>query len=253
MSQDKTPSRFTKKPVTIEAVQYNGTLQSLDALFIPEVHQDLGSNACQIPTLEGVMTAQPGDWIIKGVKGEFYPCKPDIFEATYSPAHLERTGQSVTNDEAHEAALWRSLPALAQDHQLDLMRLYRDAETYLATATPPEAATAEAAGKAPASVPSEAEVAGPVTVCTDERMCGACFSGQGKCESLPDDELITRLTAEKNAAVNALRGLFEVQRRIEELPMFPTAYATESVDFALSDAMKDAAAALAAQPRSTTT
>jgi hypothetical protein len=38
-----------------------------------------------IPTLEGVVVASPGDWIIRGVKGEFYPCKPDIFEATYEP------------------------------------------------------------------------------------------------------------------------------------------------------------------------
>lgn len=37
-----------------------------------------------IPTMEGVMIASPGDWIIKGIKGEFYPCKPDIFEATYT-------------------------------------------------------------------------------------------------------------------------------------------------------------------------
>jgi len=39
-----------------------------------------------IPTLEGDMIAEPGDWIITGVKGERYPCKPDIFEATYEPA-----------------------------------------------------------------------------------------------------------------------------------------------------------------------
>lgn len=39
-----------------------------------------------IQTLEGQMVARPGDWIIKGVKGEIYPCKPDIFEATYEPA-----------------------------------------------------------------------------------------------------------------------------------------------------------------------
>ena len=38
-----------------------------------------------IQTLEGVMVASPGDWIIRGVQGEFYPCKPDIFEATYEP------------------------------------------------------------------------------------------------------------------------------------------------------------------------
>jgi hypothetical protein len=38
-----------------------------------------------IPTLEGMMLAQPGDWIIRGVAGEFYPCRPDIFDATYEP------------------------------------------------------------------------------------------------------------------------------------------------------------------------
>jgi hypothetical protein len=40
----------------------------------------------EIKTLEGTMLAQPGDWIIQGVQGEFYPCKPDIFDATYEPA-----------------------------------------------------------------------------------------------------------------------------------------------------------------------
>jgi len=39
----------------------------------------------EIPTLEGIMTASKGDWVIKGVKGEVYPCKPDIFAATYEP------------------------------------------------------------------------------------------------------------------------------------------------------------------------
>lgn len=40
----------------------------------------------EINTLEGAMTAKPRDWIIRGIQGEFYPCKPDIFEATYEPA-----------------------------------------------------------------------------------------------------------------------------------------------------------------------
>lgn len=79
-------NKFRKKPVVIEAVQFNGELTSIEALHIPEVSQQFGSKTVQIPTLEGVMTAQPGDWIIKGVKGEFYPCKPDIFEATYERA-----------------------------------------------------------------------------------------------------------------------------------------------------------------------
>lgn len=76
--------KYRKKPVTIEAVQWTGS--NLDELreFVPEehrnnkIHQPLG-----IKTLEGVMTISKGDWVIKGVKGEFYPCKPDIFEMTY--------------------------------------------------------------------------------------------------------------------------------------------------------------------------
>lgn len=77
---------FRKKPVVIEAVQFDGTLASVEGMLIPSCSQDLGSATLEIETLEGVMTAQPGDWIIKGVKGEFYPCKPDIFAATYDPA-----------------------------------------------------------------------------------------------------------------------------------------------------------------------
>lgn len=78
--------KFRKKPVVIEAVQFDGTLASIALLHIPACSQDLGSDTLQIETLEGVMTAQPGDWIIQGVKGEHYPCKPDIFAATYEPA-----------------------------------------------------------------------------------------------------------------------------------------------------------------------
>jgi hypothetical protein len=76
--------KFRKKPVVIEAVQWTGeNLEELRA-FVPEefrhnkIHEPMG-----IWTLEGVMTIKEGDWIIKGVEGEFYPCKPDIFEATY--------------------------------------------------------------------------------------------------------------------------------------------------------------------------
>ena len=60
---DKPFRRYRKKPVIIEAYQTD-----------EEVY---------IQTLEGVMKASPGDWIIRGVKGELYPCKPDVFEATY--------------------------------------------------------------------------------------------------------------------------------------------------------------------------
>ena len=79
--------KFRKKPIVIEAIQYDGTsevaheiykLSTRDVSFIPK--SDL-----IIRTLEGDMVANVGDWVIKGVAGEVYPCKPDIFEATYEP------------------------------------------------------------------------------------------------------------------------------------------------------------------------
>ena len=73
---------FRKKPVTIEARQWSGS-NAVDLLdwITPAARQE-GSTLI-IPTLEGDHEASLGDWIIKGVKGEFYPCKPDIFAATY--------------------------------------------------------------------------------------------------------------------------------------------------------------------------
>jgi hypothetical protein len=75
-------SAFRKKPVEIEAVQYTGDNGQEICLFVGEADRN-EKNQFLIHTLEGTMAADPGDWIIKGVKGEFYPCKPDIFEATY--------------------------------------------------------------------------------------------------------------------------------------------------------------------------
>lgn len=78
---------FRKRPVVIEAVKYDGTVDSILPLFkhsaIPSSIDQVSSGALEIQTLEGVMTANIGDWIIRGVKGELYPCKPDIFDATY--------------------------------------------------------------------------------------------------------------------------------------------------------------------------
>ena len=95
-------SKFRKKPVVIEAMHFEGTEAEMHAVYswiesntqgsfdpssetIPAsgVSIDPASAFMLIATLEGVMQASPGDWIIKGVQGEFYPCKPDIFEATY--------------------------------------------------------------------------------------------------------------------------------------------------------------------------
>jgi hypothetical protein len=82
-------TKFRKKPVVIDAVLWDGKLTTVEPLLAgssnSEVYQDLGETALMIPTLEGTMRADKGDWIIRGVKGELYPCKPDIFAATYEP------------------------------------------------------------------------------------------------------------------------------------------------------------------------
>lgn len=82
-------NQYRKKPVVIEAVQYlpGETCEQL-AAFMDVAHneEDCFHDAeWVIPTLEGDMVARPGDWIIRGVQGELYPCKPDIFAATYEP------------------------------------------------------------------------------------------------------------------------------------------------------------------------
>lgn len=95
------PEKYTKKPVTIQAMQWDGT----KAQWIIDWVRSNGAVATYwgpgewdadapdahyiaIKTLEGDMLANPGDWIIQGVRGEFYPCKPDIFEQTYEKADL---------------------------------------------------------------------------------------------------------------------------------------------------------------------
>ena len=82
-------AKYRKRPVVIEAMKWIG--RNTDEIFQwlqdggePDAYRD-GMNLV-IPTLEGDHAAQIGDFIIKGVQGEFYPCKPDIFEATYEPA-----------------------------------------------------------------------------------------------------------------------------------------------------------------------
>lgn len=81
--------KFRKKPVIIEAEQWLGDNDLVEAgkvaAFLQQGKADfqVDKDTIFINTLEGKMMASKGDWIIKGVKGEFYPCKNDIFEATY--------------------------------------------------------------------------------------------------------------------------------------------------------------------------
>ena len=78
--------KFRKKPVVIDAIRNDDTL-GYTALseFMRGGMFMVYEGYILIDTLEGQMKALRGDWIIKGVKGEFYPCKPDIFAATYEP------------------------------------------------------------------------------------------------------------------------------------------------------------------------
>lgn len=93
-----TASKYRKKPVEIMAAQFtvesaedvlawaNGSGARMELKLWPDYLCRDGERRpgwANISTLEGTMTVAIGDWVIKGVKGEFYPCKPDIFEATY--------------------------------------------------------------------------------------------------------------------------------------------------------------------------
>jgi hypothetical protein len=87
-------AKYRKKPVIIEAEQWFPDKEISGVIFLPaqEVSSRTGGIAFTMPkravidTLEGVLFVSPGDWIITGIQGEKYPCKPDIFQATYEPA-----------------------------------------------------------------------------------------------------------------------------------------------------------------------
>ena len=78
--------KYRKKPVVIQALEYLGCADlpiAKEFLRGTVAQYDPNDDSIVVPTLEGNMKAMPGDFIIRGVKGEFYPCKPDIFLATY--------------------------------------------------------------------------------------------------------------------------------------------------------------------------
>lgn len=82
-------AKFRKKPVEVEAVQWSGSNwhQILD--FAGRENVATSGATLIVHTLEGVLHASAEDWIVKGIKGEFYPVKPDIFEATYDKVEDE--------------------------------------------------------------------------------------------------------------------------------------------------------------------
>lgn len=88
--------KFRKKPVVIEAIQYDGNNGNalnnwshgtvVESQICEPTENNPRGAYIQIRTLEGTMIGNVNDWIIKGVNGEYYPCKPDIFEKTYEKA-----------------------------------------------------------------------------------------------------------------------------------------------------------------------
>lgn len=102
------PSRYRKKPVEIEAIRWSGTNlkevidftglhPSAEKWTWEEYVEVVRMEGLKIFTLEGAMMAAKGDFIIKGVKGEFYPCKPDIFVATYQRSDFARSENAATH------------------------------------------------------------------------------------------------------------------------------------------------------------
>ena len=82
--------KYRKKPIVVEAMQWHGpsdnaALREFAGHWVSIAWEGQAISVI-ITTLEGHMKVSPGDWIIRGVKGAFYPCKPEIFEATYEPA-----------------------------------------------------------------------------------------------------------------------------------------------------------------------
>jgi hypothetical protein len=78
--------KYRKKPVVVEAIQWDGfesTYRKINQWSFGNVQQSLRDRTLIVQTKEGIMKANPMDWIIKGIADEFYPCKPDIFDATY--------------------------------------------------------------------------------------------------------------------------------------------------------------------------
>lgn len=109
--------KFTKKPVTVEAMQYTGGNINDVARFVGDTpNWTPDSDSYPLETLEGTMDAHHGDWIIKGVAGEFYPCKPDIFEQTYERAEMAR--QKI------------NAAALTRTHIMKPCRIEQDGKTY---------------------------------------------------------------------------------------------------------------------------
>ncbi len=99
--------KFRKKPVVVDAVLFDGSRESAKACGLTEARErrdgevvaGAGTGVFGVETLEGFMVASPGDWVITGVNGERYPCKPDVFEKSYEFASAS-SGAAMSFGEA---------------------------------------------------------------------------------------------------------------------------------------------------------
>jgi hypothetical protein len=148
------PAQFRKKPVVIEAVQIDKRMDLTSPPWWAEAVQQnrvilrgMGKFTRDLPmveisTLEGIMTGVQGDWIIRGVQGELYPCKPDIFAATYEPvsaptSHPIPTGATGEDERKAFEAWWRRTRGLtiAKQHYFELPEVYSSWEAWQARAS----------------------------------------------------------------------------------------------------------------------
>lgn len=90
--------KYRKKPVVVEAWQFlpDGSNADRLATMSPYISIHTHTGKLMVSTMEGLLFADPGDWIIKGIKGELYPCKPDIFAAVYEQVDAHDEAAEIT-------------------------------------------------------------------------------------------------------------------------------------------------------------
>lgn len=132
--------KFRKRPVVIEAVQLSGLAGSFEPL--PQWYSDAiqaeaivehRDGSATVTTLEGPLIAQHGDWILRGVKGELYPCRSDIFEMTYEKVDTEPSLPAPDHDQTFEFAAAK----IVQDGAEKLLTVYVHEEA-IVSLHPPE-------------------------------------------------------------------------------------------------------------------
>ena len=132
--------KFVKKPVVIEAIQYDGTniteIESFVGAKLPRVWLSAEDTQLVIPTLEGDMKVSKGDYIIKGIKGEFYPCKEDIFKNSYDEVNpsfitegqkrvrLSFNPSALTRVEDFKKTMAKAIDLLVEEAELVKVSLY---------------------------------------------------------------------------------------------------------------------------------